>query len=403
MFLNGARLGKIDGGFMRARYDVTGLLYPGKKNALAVRIVRTDHPGSVKQKTLQNPDVNGGVLGADNPTYHATIGWDWIPTMRGRDIGIWNDVSLAVTGRVTVEEPLVETTLPLPDTSRADVSVTVLLQNHDPAAVRGVLNLRFGDQTLSMPVTLDGASSRPVKLDLKLQNPKLWWPVGYGDANLYPVELSFDAGGGKKSDVKKLQAGVRQFAYSEDGGILRMWINGRRFIPKGGNWGFGESMLRYRAREYDAAVRYHRDMHFNMIRNWVGQIGEDAFYEACDRHGVVVWQDFWLANPWDGPDPDNDSMFMQNADDTDPAHSHTSVGRALLRPERGLSSGAARPGVAQIDCRSAPRAALYFEFGGRRRQRSRPLPGDDFRVLLQAARDHPDAQRTRHAQHPHAR
>ena len=331
VFLNGSRLGRINGGFTRARYDVTGLLHAGQKNALAVRIERVDHPGSIKQKTLKSPDVNGGVLGADNPTYHATIGWDWIPTMRGRDIGIWNNVWLGMTGGVTLEDPLVETKLPLPDTSRADVSVMVLLQNHEAAAARGTLNLRFGDQTLSMPVTLDGASSRPVKLDLKLQNPKLWWPAGYGDANLYPVELAFDAGGGRLSDVKRFRAGVRQFAYSEDGGILRMWINGRRFIPKGGNWGFGESMLRYRAREYNAAVRYHRDMHFNMIRNWVGQIGEDAFYEACDNYGVVVWQDFWLANPWDGPDPDNDSMFMQNADDL--------IRRIRTHPSVGLYCG----------------------------------------------------------------
>jgi hypothetical protein len=42
-------------------------------------------------------------------------------------------------------------------------------------------------------------------------------------------------------------------------------------------------MLRYRAREYDAAVRYHRDMNFTMIRNWVGQTGDEAFYDACDR------------------------------------------------------------------------------------------------------------------------
>ena len=50
-------------------------------------------------------------------------------------------------------------------------------------------------------------------------------------------------------------------------------------------------------------MRYHRDLRFNMVRNWVGQIGDDAFYEAADRHGILVWQDFWLANPWDGPDP----------------------------------------------------------------------------------------------------
>ena len=74
-------------------------------------------------------------------------------------------------------------------------------------------------------------------------------------------------------------------------------------------------MLLYRAREYDVAVRYHSDMHFNMIRNWVGQTGRDAFFEACDRHGVMVWQDFWLANPWDGPDPEDDDMFLANSRD----------------------------------------------------------------------------------------
>jgi len=105
-------------------------------------------------------------------------------------------------------------------------------------------------------------------------------------------------------------------SYKEDDGVLKVWVNGRRFIPRGGNWGFSESMLRYRAREYDATLRYHREMNFNMIRNWVGQIGDDAFYEACDRHGVMVWQDFWLANPWDGPNPDDNSLFLSNVKDT---------------------------------------------------------------------------------------
>ena len=90
-------------------------------------------------------------------------------------------------------------------------------------------------------------------------------------------------------------------------------------------------MLRYRAREYDAAVRYHADQHFNMIRNWVGQIGDDEFYEACDRHGIVVMQDFWLANPWDGPEPDDNSMFMRNVNDT--------ILRIRTHPSIGLYCG----------------------------------------------------------------
>ena len=122
--------------------------------------------------------------------------------------------------------------------------------------------------------------------------------------------------------------------YSEDGGALKIWINGRRFIARGGNWGFGESMLRYRAREYDAAVRYHREMNFTMIRNWVGQIGDDAFYEACDRHGVMVWQDFWLANPWDGPEPNDDELFLGNVKDSVlRIRNHASIGLYCGRNE----------------------------------------------------------------------
>jgi hypothetical protein len=62
-------------------------------------------------------------------------------------------------------------------------------------------------------------------------------------------------------------------------------------------------------------LAYHADMNFTMIRNWVGQTGDDEFYEACDRHGIMVWQDFWLANPADGPDPYDPEMFMENAKD----------------------------------------------------------------------------------------
>ena len=322
VYLNGEKLGRIEGAFMRGRFDVTGKLRPGQANALAVRIEKNRTPGSTKEKTVLGFGSNGGALGADNPTFHSSVGWDWMPAVRGRDTGIWNSVYLTGSGPVTIEDPLVSTSLPLPDISRADVGIELTLHNHEPRPVAGKLRVRFGEVAFEMPIMVAASSAKTVKLDaaahaeLRLRNPKLWWPNGYGDPNLYAVEFEFETADGQASDTKQFQAGVRQFTYSEEGGALRIFINGRRFVPRGGNWGFSEDLLRYRAREYDAAVRYHRDMNFTMIRNWVGQTGDDAFYEACDRYGIVVWQEFWLANPWDGPDPDDPAMFLRNVRDT---------------------------------------------------------------------------------------
>ena len=148
--------------------------------------------------------------------------------------------------------------------------------------------------------------------------------------------------------------------YSEEGGALKIWINGRRFIARGGNWGFGESMLRYRAREYDAAVRYHREMNFTMIRNWVGQIGDEAFYEACDQHGVVVWQDFWLANPWDGPEPDDNALFLSNVKDLVlRIRNHPSIGLYCGRNE-GFPPPPLEEGIRKILGESASAACTTF-------------------------------------------
>ena len=318
VYLNGQKVGRIDGGYMRGRFDVTALVHPGATNALAVRIIRNANPGGTKDKAAET--VNGGALGRDNPTYHASAGWDWMSTIRGRNTGIWGNVSLHSTSAVQLEEPLVTTTLPLPDTTHADIAIQATLRNLEPHPVKGTLRARFGPVVVESPVTLNASEVKTVAITpatnpaLRLANPKLWWPVGYGEPNLYPVTLSFLVDG-KVSDTTSFQTGIRQFTYSEDGGVLKLWINGRRFIAKGGNWGFPESMLRYRSREYETALRYHRDEHFNMIRNWVGQTGDEAFYDAADRNGVVVWQDFWLANPWDGPDPDNNDLFLKNARD----------------------------------------------------------------------------------------
>ena len=338
VFLNGKKLGRIEGAFMRGKFDVTDLVVPGK-NVVAVEIFRNNHIGAIKEKNKQSTDFNGGILGADNPTFHATIGWDWIPTVRGRNIGIWNDVFLTSTGKVTVADPLVTSVLPLPDTTSATLTAEVIVKNHDANTVNGTLEGKVGDITFQQPVSLAAGEEKTVVFDvkdfpqLKMENPRLWWPKGYGAPNLYDANFTFKVDD-KVSDAKDFKVGIRQMTFNEDNHILSLFINGRRFIGRGGNWGFGESNLNYRGREYDIAVAYHADMNFTMMRNWVGMIGDEELYEACDRHGIMIWQDFWLANPADGPDPYYPEMFIANAEDyVKRIRSHASIGLYCGRNE----------------------------------------------------------------------
>lgn len=318
IYLNGKKVDRMEGAFVRGRIDISKLLVPGE-NVLAVEIVKNQHPGAVKEKNEMNTDFNGGILGYDNPTFHATIGWDWISTIRGRDIGIWNDVYLSVEGGVSLADPVVTSSLNLPDTL-ATVTPSVVLKNNESHAVTGRLKGWIGEVMFEKTVTLPALAKVEATFDpskfavLKNRRLRLWWPNGYGTPYLYDAGFKFEVDG-KVSDELTFKAGIREMGYRDVDTRLTMYVNGKRFVPLGGNWGFSESNLNYRGREYDIAVKYHRDMNYNMIRNWVGQTGDEEFYEACDRYGMVVWQDFWLANPADGPDPMDEDMFLNNAKD----------------------------------------------------------------------------------------
>ena len=330
IFLNGKKIGRIEGAFMRGKYDITEYVVEGK-NILAVEIIKNEHIGAIKEKNEVNTDFNGGILGADNPTFHASIGWDWISTIRGRNIGIYNDVYLTTAGKVTVADPFVRTELSLPDTL-ATLTPEIIVENHADTPVKGKLRGKVGDISFEKEIELKADESRTVKFEpteypqLKEQALRLWWPNGYGEPYLYDAEFSFSIGD-VISDSKEFKVGIRQMDFNEDNDILSLYINGRRFVGRGGNWGFGENNLNYRGREYDIAVEHHANMNFTMMRNWVGQIGDEELYEACDRHGIMVWQDFWLANPADGPDPYDNEMFIANAEDyVNRIRSHASIG-----------------------------------------------------------------------------
>ena len=67
--------------------------------SLAVRVSPSPHPGLAEEESIKaGPGENGGMEVLDGPTFSATEGWDWIPSIRDRNTGIWQDVTLTATG-----------------------------------------------------------------------------------------------------------------------------------------------------------------------------------------------------------------------------------------------------------------------------------------------------------------
>ncbi len=301
VFVNGTRVGGMRGFVQRGRFDVTGLVHAGGRNGLAV----LDH-------------IPIGAGNASSPSFICSLGWDWMPRVPGLNMGIYKDVFLSRTGEVSLADPWVRTEALTPARAQADLSVQVGLTNSSDAPVRGVLTgmIAPGGIAFSQAVTLGAGETRAVTLDrgttpaLRVHTPRLWWPNGYGAPNLYSCRLAFRVGGAV-SDAKTVRFGIRKYTYDTDGGILHFHVNGVRIFPKGGNWGMAEFMLRCHGKDYDTKLRFHQEMHFNMIRNWMGMTADEAFYDACDRHGMMVWDEFWLNSG--GGLPSDVHIFRANA------------------------------------------------------------------------------------------
>jgi hypothetical protein len=221
VWLNGARLGDVRGAFIRGVFDVTHELLPGRANALAVLIHPPPHPGIPSEESIAfGPGENGGSMAIDGPTFIDTEGWDWIPGIRDRDSGLWQDVRLEASGAVRILDANVITQLPLPRTDQAALTLIVPLDN--AGATREItLEAVIEGITIRKDIALPSGQSE-IRLDpqefpqLNLSHPRLWWPNGYGDPALYTLALSVrERGheGERVSAAKSLRFGIRQITY----------------------------------------------------------------------------------------------------------------------------------------------------------------------------------------------
>jgi len=322
VWVNGTYLGTMRGAFKRGTFDVTDEVKPGTKAAIAVHVVPQPHPGDPHEHTIADGmGPNGGITAIDGPTFLSTIGWDWLPAIRDRNSGIWDKVYLSSTGPVVVKDPLVTTDLPLPRIDSADVTISTTLENVTDVAQKGTLHASFGNVTVEKDLELAPKSSQTVSLDTKafpglhIENPKLWWPNGYGPQNLSDLHLSFEQGK-STSDVRNLSFGVREITYSvPDSDNLTISVNGVRVFIRGGDWGLDEGLKRIPRERLEAQIRMHQMANMNLIRNWVGQSTGEDFYELCDKYGILLWDEFFQPNPSDGPDPTDLPTYMANVRD----------------------------------------------------------------------------------------
>jgi len=218
VWLNDKNLGTITGAFIRGIFDVTNILKPGETNTLVVRISPPPHPGIPQEQSIRGgPGENGGYMCLDGPTFVATEGWDWIPAIRDRDTGIWQPVVLTASGGVKIGDPQVVTKLPLPATNSADVEITVPLENETDSPVKGTLQASFDQTKVSKEITVPPGKSNVLLTaaefaQLMVQNPRLWWPNGYGRQELYNLKLTFEEGS-EESDHKQVRFGIREITY----------------------------------------------------------------------------------------------------------------------------------------------------------------------------------------------
>ncbi len=133
-----------------------------------------------------------------------------------------------------------------------------------------------------------------------IKNPQRWWSNGLGTPFLYPFSIKL-SGDGNEMDIQKLNVGLRtiELVQKKDtiGTSFYFKLNGVPVFMKGANYIPPDNFLpRVTTDNYEKIIQNAVDANMNMLRVWGGGVyADDEFYNECDKHGILVWQDFMFA------------------------------------------------------------------------------------------------------------
>lgn len=346
VWLNGHMIAdskEVAGMFGRWALDITELSHMEGMNTLAIKIYPLDYPGLPAEPQLEafgTFGLNGGTTGdiGKNVTMQSSVGWDWIPAVRDRNMGIWQDVCISATGPVDIRNPHIRTDLRLPDRDRARLSISVEAVNLSGSKQKGELVVKIRPKAFKEPIVI---LEKKVELtprealqirfegdeypELVVDNPKLWWPNGYGPQNLYEMAAYFKVEK-EISDSEQSTFGIRKVGseVSEVGDWLRrdFFVNGKKILLKGGAW-VPDMMLNRDNIKLLHELRLLKEANLNMVRIWGGGVTPpQEFFRICNELGLLVWHDFWITGDcqgtWDKGSQDypfEADVFLKNAAD----------------------------------------------------------------------------------------
>lgn len=292
VWLNGELLLQTDNMFVPQRVDVRDRLRPGR-NQLLLRfdpaLARAREVEAVHGKRqLWNGD--SARLYVRKAQYH--FGWDWGPELvvsgPWRPVRRWSGSACILDLHCQAEVDVAA--------HRAALKVQAAVEGAGEQLQLELLDAQ-GRSVASQTVAVAAPHAT-----LDVADAQLWWPRGLGEQPLYTLVARL-LGGGRVLAEKRLRTGLRtlrllqQPVQGEAGSSFHFEVNGQELFAGGANWIPDDSLLeritpaRYRERVAQAA-----DANMNMLRVWGGGIYEhEAFYEACDELGVLVWQDFMFA------------------------------------------------------------------------------------------------------------
>jgi beta-mannosidase len=284
--LNGKRIRDADNMFRTWKLPVAGLLHQGKNTLKVVfRPVAEFQKAESAKLNYTLPETHR--VFARKAQYH--FGWDWGPKLL--TCGIWKPVTLQFRDRASLENILYDQTL-LTD-NKAELLLTATICCYNPGnytlnvnAERKTINLKKGINVVEFPYAI--------------AKPKRWWCNGLGEPFRYPFVIKlFD--GQTEIDVKNLAIGLRTIELVREkddaGESFYFKLNGIPVFMKGANYIPPDNFLpRVTAADYEKIVSEAVFANMNMLRVWGGGVyPDDAFYDACDKAGILVWQDFMFA------------------------------------------------------------------------------------------------------------